>query len=52
LTQALCFTGARAVAVVAVSDLGRALEVAAVVLVAWAAAPVEAVVLVARPGQS
>jgi hypothetical protein len=48
LTQALCFTGA--LAVVAVSDRGWALEVAAVVLVAWAVAPVEVVVLVARPG--
>ena len=51
LTQALCFTGVLAVAVVAVSDRGWALEVAAVVLVAWAVALVEVVVLVARPGQ-
>ena len=49
--QAACFTGARAVAVVAASDLGWALAAAAVVLAAWAAAPVEVVVLVARAGQ-
>jgi hypothetical protein len=51
LTRALYFTGALAVAVVAASDLGWALEAAAVVLVAWAAALVEAAVLVAQPGQ-
>jgi hypothetical protein len=51
LTHALCSTGVLAVAVVAASDLGWALEAAAVVLVAWAAALVEAVVLVAQPGQ-
>ena len=48
--HALCPTGALAVAGVAVSDLGWALEEAAVVLVVWVAAPVEAVDLVARPG--